>query len=109
MPSHRQSTTHNQPWPAVLALLAAVLLRALPLMDNRFHPDEALYATFARYVASGYGSLLSYLVVDKPPLSFYLNGLSVAVFGGTEFAVRLPNLYVSLIGVALLFALARRL
>ncbi len=96
-------------WPAVAALLTATLLRALPLMDNRFHPDEALYATFARYVASGYGSLLSYLVVDKPPLSFYLNGLSVAVFGGTEFAVRLPNLYVSLIGVALLFALARRL
>jgi 4-amino-4-deoxy-L-arabinose transferase-like glycosyltransferase len=92
-----------------MALLAAVLLRALPLMDNRFHPDEALYATFARYVASGYGSLLSYLVVDKPPLSFYLNGFSVLVFGGNEFAVRLPNLYASLISVALLFALARRL
>ena len=103
-------TLVNPPqWLAVAALLAATLLRALPLMDNRFHPDEALYATFARYVASGYGSLLSYLVVDKPPLSFYLNGLSVAVFGGTEFAVRLPNLYASLISVALLFALARRL
>jgi 4-amino-4-deoxy-L-arabinose transferase-like glycosyltransferase len=94
---------------AIAALLAAILLRALPLMQNRFHPDEALYASFARYAASGDGSLLSRLVVDKPPLSFYLNGLSVLIFGGTEFAVRLPNLFASVVSVALLWALARRL
>jgi len=33
-------------------LLAAALLRSLPLLDNRFHPDEALYAYFARLIAS---------------------------------------------------------
>ncbi|HEY4579405.1 MAG TPA: glycosyltransferase family 39 protein, partial [Candidatus Acidoferrales bacterium] len=93
----------------VLALLVAALLRSLPLLDNRFHPDEALYAYFARLIASGRDPLLSGVVVDKPPLSIYLNSLSLLVFGGHEFAARLPNFYASLVGVALSFALARRL
>ncbi len=93
----------------VLALLAAALLRSLPLLDNRFHPDEALYAYFARLIASGRDPLLSSVVVDKPPLSIYLNSLSLLVFGGNEFAARLPNFYASLVGVALSYALARRL
>jgi 4-amino-4-deoxy-L-arabinose transferase-like glycosyltransferase len=109
MPSNQQSAINNQQWLAIAALLAATLLRALPLLDNRFHPDEALYAAFARHVASGQNVLLSSVVVDKPPLSFYLNGLSVLVFGGSEFAVRLPNFLASLVSLALLFALARRL
>ncbi len=104
------STLHSpHGFGIITALLAATLLRALPLLDNRFHPDEALYATFARHIASGHGLLLSYLVVDKPPLSFYVNGLSVALFGGNEFAVRLPNFFASLVSVAFVFALARRL
>jgi 4-amino-4-deoxy-L-arabinose transferase-like glycosyltransferase len=96
-------------WSLVAALLVAALLRALPLLDNRFHPDEALYASFARLIASGRDPLLSGVVVDKPPLPFYLNGLSVLLFGGTEFAVRLPAFYTGVVSAALLFALARRL
>ena len=80
-------------------------------MENRFHQDEALYATFARFIASGPGRglLLSHMLVDKPPLAFYLNGLSVAVFGGGEFALRLPTFLASVVSVALVYAIGRRL
>src|SRR5207245_2495138 len=81
----------------------------LPLQANRFHPDEALYASFARLIASGRDPLLSGVVVDKPPLPFYLTALAFILIGSTEFAARLPNFYASLVSLALLFALARRM
>jgi tetratricopeptide (TPR) repeat protein len=49
------------------------------------------------------------MVVDKPPLAFYLNGLSVAIFGVSEFALRLPTLLASTVSVALVLALGRSL
>jgi len=103
-----KSKIANPLW-AIPALLAATFFRALPLLENRFHPDEALYATFGRLIASGQGLLLSYLVVDKPPLSFYLTALSFLLVGQNELGARLPALFASVISVALLFALARRL
>lgn len=98
----------------VAALLAAALFRAAPLRDNRFHPDEALYAYFGRLIASGRDPLLAGEVVDKPPLSLYVLALSLGVFGGreipaNELAARLPNFFADLANAALTFALARRL
>ncbi len=95
----------------VVALLVATQLRAAHLLENRFHQDEALYATFARYIASGPGRglLLSHMLVDKPPLAFYLNALSVAIFGTSEFALRLPTLLASIVSVGLVYAIGRRL
>jgi 4-amino-4-deoxy-L-arabinose transferase-like glycosyltransferase len=93
---------------ALAALLAAALLRALPIQQNRFHPDEALYASFGRWIASGRDVLLAQVLVDKPPLPFYLTALSFGLFGGNELAARLPTFFASLVSVALLFALARR-
>jgi hypothetical protein len=90
-------------------LLLGFALRAAPLLQNRFHPDEALYATFARLVASGRDPMLSTVVVDKPPLPFYLMAASMSVFGGTEFAARLPTLFASVVSIALLVALGRTL
>lgn len=96
-------------WPALAAVAAAAALRALPLLDNRFHPDEALYAYFGRLIASGRDPLLAGLVVDKPPLYLYLLGASFAAFGGSELAARLPNLFASLLCVALSYRLGKRL
>ncbi|MDW8326669.1 MAG: glycosyltransferase family 39 protein [Anaerolineales bacterium] len=101
-------------WLTVAALLAAALLRAGPLRDNRFHPDEALYAYFGRLIASGRDPLLASEVVDKPPLPLYLLALSLSIFGGrevaaNELAARLPNFFADVVNVALLYALARRL
>src|SRR5689334_10364039 len=107
--SNQQSAIVNQQWGCLAALLVATQLRLLPLLTNRFHPDEALYASFARLIVSGRDPLLSGVVVDKPPLPFYLTALSFFLLGSTEFAARLPNFYASLLSLALLFAFARRL
>lgn len=90
-------------------LLAAFALRAAPLTQNRFHPDEALYATFARLIASGRDPMLSTIVVDKPPLPFYLMAASMAVFGPTEFAARLPSLLAGIASAAVLYRLGAAL
>jgi 4-amino-4-deoxy-L-arabinose transferase-like glycosyltransferase len=90
-------------------LLFGLWLRVIPLMQNRFHPDEALYATFARLIASGHDPLLSSIVVDKPPLPFYLMAASMGLFGDTEFAARLPTLFASILTIALTYKLARLL
>lgn len=91
------------------AIIVAAFLRAWPLMENRFHPDEALYASFGLLIASGQDPLLAGVVVDKPPLTLYLVGLSFAVFGQNELAARLPSWYASVVSVALLWALGRKL
>jgi 4-amino-4-deoxy-L-arabinose transferase-like glycosyltransferase len=49
------------------------------------------------------------VLVDKPPLSFYLGALSMVAVGPSELAARLPALFASLVSVALVWALARRL
>jgi 4-amino-4-deoxy-L-arabinose transferase-like glycosyltransferase len=103
-----QSTISNQQWIAIAALLVAALFRALPLTDNGFHPDEALYAYFARLIASGRNPLLAEVVVDKPPLPFYLNALSLLALGPTPLAARLPTFFAGIVSVALLYRLARR-
>lgn len=103
---------HHSPREAAIRHLPFVILltgfafRAAPLTDNRFHPDEALYASFARLIASGRDPLLSTIVVDKPPLPFYFMAASMGVFGGIEFAARLPTLFASLITIAILYKLA---
>jgi 4-amino-4-deoxy-L-arabinose transferase-like glycosyltransferase len=93
----------------LLAVLAATALRVVPLMTNRFHPDEALYAYFARLIASGHDPMLAGVVVDKPPAAFYLTALSLLAVGPNELAARLPELAAGLASVALLYALGRRL
>jgi 4-amino-4-deoxy-L-arabinose transferase-like glycosyltransferase len=94
---------------ALLPVLVAALLRILPLLANRFHPDEALYAYFARLIASGRDPLLAGVVIDKPPLAFYLTALSLLSLGPSELAARLPELAAGLVSVALVYALGRRL
>ncbi|MEK7312685.1 MAG: glycosyltransferase family 39 protein [Chloroflexota bacterium] len=92
--------------PVGVILLLGFALRTVPLTQNRFHPDEALYATFARLIASGRDPLLSTVVVDKPPLPFYLMAASMSIFGGAELAARLPTLFASLIAIAVIYKLA---
>jgi len=50
--------------------LVAFGLRLGPLWPNRFHSDEALYATWALGIASGGDVLLAGVAPDKPPLLF---------------------------------------
>ncbi|HEY4720510.1 MAG TPA: hypothetical protein VII92_01585, partial [Anaerolineae bacterium] len=81
----------------------AFALRLGPAFDNRFHPDEALFSSWALKIASGENILLSGVPVDKPPLLIYATAISFFFLGQTEIAARLPNLAASVISVALIY------
>ncbi len=97
-------------WLSIALIVAGMAFRAPPLTQNRFHPDEALFATLARLVVSGRDPWLSQtaLLVDKPPLAYYLVAGSMALMGPGEIAARLPSLLSSVIGLALILRLARQ-
>ena len=104
-------TRIQNPKSEILLLLicaVAFALRLGPLFDNRLHPDEALFSTWALKIARGENLLLAGLPVDKPPLLIYLTALSFFIFGQSELAARVPNLIASVISVPLLYQLTRR-
>ena len=76
-------------------------------VDARLHPDEALFAAQARLIPAD--PLLRTTDLDKPPLTFYATALSFAAFGPTEWAARLPNLFASILSLAVLYRLVRAL
>ncbi|MBK8985129.1 MAG: phospholipid carrier-dependent glycosyltransferase [Chloroflexi bacterium] len=94
----------------VVVGLTAVL-RTHALFANTFHADEALFATWARFIAAWRDPLLLTQAVDKPPLLFYLQALFYAypVLGPTEIAGRLPNFIASIVLVPLVGVWAWRL
>src|SRR5512136_3481541 len=92
----------------LLICLVAFALRLGPLFDNRFHPDEALFSTWALKISRGENLLLSGVPVDKPPLLIYLSALSFFVFGQSELAARVPNLITSVVSVVLVWRLGLR-
>jgi 4-amino-4-deoxy-L-arabinose transferase-like glycosyltransferase len=88
--------------------------------DIRFHPDEALFSTFARSAAVN-GDWLLHGPLDKTPLTIYASALSMTFFGvhtlpnGVldldshmgEFAARLPGAFASILLVAVMYRLPR--
>lgn len=94
-----------------LVVLAGAAFRIAPLTDNRFHPDEALFATLGRLIATGSDPLLQHtpLLVDKPPLLYYLLAAGISVSWGSEVSARLPGLFASVLSVALVARLAWQL
>jgi len=92
----------------VLLLLGAFALRVHYLAHDRFHADEALYAGWALRILDDDPLLLDE-PVDKPPLYLYLLAGSMRLLGTSEVAARWPNLSASMLNVALLYRLARRL
>ena len=92
---------------AIIPLLlvgAAFALRTPLLNGPRFHPDEALFASFARSIAVWRDPLLAQAPVDKPPLLFYVQALAFPFLGPREMAARLPNLFASVLTVAVTYA-----
>ena len=92
-------TAHRWMMIPILWLTFALCIPALN--GPRFHPDEALFASFARSIAVWRDPLLAAAPVDKPPLLFYLQALCYPFLGPQEMAARLPNLFASLLTVAL--------
>ncbi|MCC7207781.1 MAG: glycosyltransferase family 39 protein, partial [Anaerolineae bacterium] len=94
----------------LLALLLGAALRIGALgRDVRLHPDEALYATYARRMALDADLLLRDAPLDKPPLGLMLTALSFSLWNPGEFAARLPTVFASILSLAALAALACRL
>jgi 4-amino-4-deoxy-L-arabinose transferase-like glycosyltransferase len=89
--------------------LLAFWLRARGLFANSFHADEALFASWARHIASWKDPLLLAQPVDKPPLLFYIQALFYLPSGPVEWAARLPNFMVSVWLVPLTAVLYRHL
>lgn len=106
-----------------LLLLMGAGLRFHNLTEEvRFHPDEALFATFARNAAV-YGDWMFAGPLDKPPLTLYTAALSMHLVGTTvnphgvldvgsrqgEFAARLPNTFAGILLIALVYRLTATL
>ncbi len=96
-------------WALVVLLLLAWALRLPPILDNRFHADEALYGYWGLLIGRGQDPWLVTVPVYKPPLLPYLVAGSQALFGNSEFTVRLPGLAAGLLMVPLVAALAHAL
>lgn len=120
LPHHSSLITRYCFLLLLLLLGAGVRIHALG-EAGRFHPDEALFSTFARRAALN-GDWLLRGSLDKPPLAIYANGLSMALIaareaGGVlnfdartgEFAARLPGMFASITLIAVVYALAHRL
>ena len=90
---------------AGIAVLLAGL--ALPLTDG----DTAFYATVARGALKSGEWVALYTpggqVFDKPPLTIWLLGLSMAAFGSAEWALRLWHIVLALATVFVTYRLAR--
>ncbi|MCB9452308.1 MAG: glycosyltransferase family 39 protein [Anaerolineaceae bacterium] len=118
----RRDSATRYALPLLIMLFVAGLRFHALGQDTRFHPDEALFATFARQAAVN-GDWLLLGNLDKPPLTIYANALSMMFTGVTtlpdgvltldahrgEFSARLPGTLASILLVAVMYALARRL
>jgi 4-amino-4-deoxy-L-arabinose transferase-like glycosyltransferase len=85
----------------IVIFLTGWWLRVPGLFANRFFADEALFATWARYIAVWREPLLQGLPVDKPPLLFYAQALFYPLFGPVTWAARMPDLLASMVLIAL--------
>ncbi len=96
-----------------IVVIAALFL--LPLLGSvhLFDADETNYAETAReMIVSG-----DYLTVqvdfepfpEKPPLFFWLQALSMKVFGINEFAARFPNVLCGIVSLMMLYFFGRKI
>ena len=90
------------------ALVRLLLLDAYPLMDT----TEARYAEIAREMVATGDWITPQLDPGvpfwaKPPLSIWLTALSLATFGGTALAARLPHFLLCSITCLLVFRFGR--
>lgn len=98
-----------------LGIIAFTALFVMPFLGSvhLFDSDEAKYAESAReMLVTG-----DYLTVqidyesfpEKPPLFFWLQAISMKIFGINEFAARFPNIICGFASLMLLYYLGRQL
>jgi len=112
----RFSDTYPQKWVQALLLLGFCLVLLFLNLGrwDLWNPDEPRYGQVAREMVQGGDWILMHFngetYADKPPLFFWLIGLSSYLWGGfTSFAVRFPSALFGTLTVVLTFILGQRL
>src|SRR5437763_3030476 len=104
----------TRPRPELLGLLAvAALLNLWALGENGWANEY--YSAAVRSMASSWHNFLygsfdasGVMTVDKPPLSLWVQALSVRAFGFDSLAILIPQALMGMASVALLYDLTRR-
>ncbi len=105
----------NKPIWIYLAILLYGLLALLPYIGSvhLFDWDEIIFAESARemMVSGDYLTVSSNFIPfwEKPPLFFWLQALSMKLFGVTEFAARFPNMICGILTLITLFRIGRKI
>src|SRR5438128_9664247 len=86
---------------AAVATITALRLVWLAVQSAGLYPDEAQYWFWAQHLAFGYYS--------KPPLVAWVIALTTAMFGDSEFAVRLAAPLLHAITAGIVYAIGARL
>jgi 4-amino-4-deoxy-L-arabinose transferase-like glycosyltransferase len=98
-------------WRIVVAALAVFMLFFQLGSRGLNEPDEGRYAEVGREMAATGDWLVPHLNgvehLSKPPITYWLIGLSIRAFGVNEFAARLPAALAGLGTLAAVFLLAR--
>ncbi|HEX9138746.1 MAG TPA: glycosyltransferase family 39 protein [Steroidobacteraceae bacterium] len=94
-----------------LILAALVLAWSFWLFGRPYwtpdEPREAALAASMMHEAQPLPTLLGHTFAEKPPLTYWLAGLSMRVFGATPAAARAPQLLYALLGYFALLGLGR--
>ncbi len=108
----------SNPWQPPRWVVAAILLLSVTLVwfspfDHPLYPpDEGRYgAVAANMVESGDWTVPTFRGephLTKPPLTYWLQAVGVAIVGRDEIAVRVPALLASSVVVLLLYGFVRR-
>ena len=102
-------------WLVYMGIIAFSILFFLPFLGSvhLFDSDEVKYAESAReMIVTG-----DYLTVqidfepfpEKPPLFFWLQVISMKLFGINEFAARFPNFICGIVSLLILYSLGKRI
>jgi dolichol-phosphate mannosyltransferase len=86
---------------AVAIITCAIVLRFLYIGEVDLLPEEAYYWNYSQHLDFGY--------LDHPPMVAWLIWLGTAVFGNTEFGVRIGALCSALVATVFVFRLTRNL
>jgi 4-amino-4-deoxy-L-arabinose transferase-like glycosyltransferase len=86
-----------------LVILAAILFFFHLGSYGLWEPDEARYAEIAREMLATHHFIIPHLnfvpYLEKPPLLYWMTAVSLKVFGVNEFAARLANARLAMLGV----------
>lgn len=104
----------RQKWSAIIGLLMVYALFFFQLGGwGLFDPDEGRYAEIPREMLARHDWVTPTLnfvnFFDKPPLLYWGIAASYAVFGLHEWAARLVPALAALLGLAMTWALGRRM